>query len=123
MQQFAARVDSLADSIPTSPPAVADIASNIAQRSQSLRQSASQLLPALQDAVNAPSQVAQAGLTDLNNGLQNLLQDLRGQQSRANEIAQQIADGPLPQVLQGLNATLANVMGPVQVGQVVTVGW
>eukprot|EP00775_Hariotina_reticulata_P012807 gene12807-12935_t len=114
MQQFAGRVNSLADSIPTSPPAVADIASNIAERSQSLRQSASQLLPALQDAVSAPSQVAQAGLADLNNGLQNLLEDLRGQQDRAEEIAQQIADGPLPGVLQGLNATVANVLGPVQ---------
>jgi len=70
-----------------------------------------ELLPALRDAVNAPTQVAQAGLADLNNGLQNLLEDLRGQQGRANEIAQQIAEGPLPEVLQGLNATVANLMG------------
>ncbi|WIA10944.1 hypothetical protein OEZ85_011107 [Tetradesmus obliquus] len=108
LKTYAERVQAVAASIPNQPP-LADITSNLQTRSQQLAESSNQLLPAVAQAIAAPTNVLRAGISDLNNGLTALLQDLDSQSRRAPELAMMLADGPLARVANGLNSTVGGV--------------
>lgn len=114
LKTYAERVQAVAASIPNQPP-LADITSNLQTRSQQLAESSNQLLPAVAQAIAAPTNVLRAGISDLNNGLTALLQDLDSQSRRAPELAMMLADGPLAMVANGLNSTVGGVAKDVAV--------
>jgi uncharacterized phage infection (PIP) family protein YhgE len=114
LKTYAERVQAVAASIPNQPP-LADITNNLQSRSQQLAESSNQLLPAVADALAAPTNVLRAGISDLNNGLTALLQDLDSQARRAPELARLLADGPLARVANDLNNTVGSVAREVAV--------
>jgi uncharacterized phage infection (PIP) family protein YhgE len=114
LKTYADRVQAVAAAFPNQPP-VADITGNLQTRSQQLADSSNQLLPAVANAIAAPTNVLRAGISNLNNGLTALLQDLDSQSRRAPELAKILADGPLARVANELNSTVGNVAKDVAV--------
>jgi uncharacterized phage infection (PIP) family protein YhgE len=114
LKTYAERAQAVANAFPNQPP-IADITNNLQTRSQQLADSSNQLLPAVAQAIAAPTNVLRAGISDLNNGLTSLLEDLDSQARRAPELAQLLATGPLARVANELNNTVGNVAKDVAV--------
>ena len=110
---YSERSDELVRSVPNQPP-LSDLTSDLAVRSSKTADKGTQLQPALVEWLNQPSKIATAAVSDFNDDLESLLNDLKSQERRGPELAKLLARGPLGDLGRQINSTLAGVAGSVE---------